>query len=298
MNVPFTSSWSHKFVEFRILILKLSNQHTKSNLKKLMNGDSSRRTRKRFTFKTIENDKYFEEIKEIPVIPNHRQLLEGSIFNAVQPDFKRLKEDISSLYSVIERDISNENRQIGLVELQLKKSLKRVNHAYNEAAVERNQNKAASYNSRLLGNFFAKEDKVQNSINEIDTLISGLLTNIVQIDHKFPEKSQMLKENLVNEQHYPLLFQLLSEKFPKVSTSLSTSPIPLPPKAVSTQSPQERSSLIRPTYDKIETISLPPNKDKTQFMLPSLRRKNCAPSTSTTLQNINASEIINIKRSK
>ncbi|GAV53899.1 hypothetical protein ZYGR_0AK04010 [Zygosaccharomyces rouxii] len=262
-----------------------------------MSGDDSRRRRKRYIFKTIENDKSYEELRETPVIPSHRQLLEGSIFDAVGPNFKQLKEDISSLYSVIERDVSNENRQIGLVELQLKKSLKRVNHAYNEVAVERGQNNAASYNSRLLGNFFDKEDKVQNSVNEIDTLVCGILNNIVQIDHKFPEKSQMLKEDLVNKQHYPLLFQLLNEKFPKAISPLSTPLTPLPPQTVSPEVLEERSLPWGPTYDKTEMIAQPQNKNKTQFMPPSLRKKICTPSTSTNFENINASEIINIKRS-
>ncbi|CAR27906.1 hypothetical protein ZYGR_0N03930 [Zygosaccharomyces rouxii] len=263
-----------------------------------MSGDNSRRRRKKFTFKTIENDKSYNELKELPVIPSHRQLLEGSIFDAVGPNFKQLKEDISSLYSVIERDVSNENRQIGLVELQLKKSLKRVNHAYNEVAVERDQNRAASYNSRLLGNFFDKEDNVQNSVNEIDVLVSGILSNIVQIDNKFPKKSQMLKEDLVNKQHYPLLFQLLNEKFPKVSSPLSTPSIPLPPQSIPSQNSLERSSPKESSHDETETATPPQNKIKTQFMPPTLRRKICAPSTSTTLENINASEIINIKRSE
>lgn len=250
-----------------------------------MTGDTLRRKRERFAFKTIEHDKSFEDLKEIPVIPSHRRLLEGSIFNAVGPNFKQLKEDVSSLYSVIQRDVSNENRQIGLVELQLKKSLKRVNHAYNEASVERDQNRAASYNSKLLGNFFDKEDKVQDSVNKIDTLVDDILNNIVQIDQKFPEKSQMLKEDLVSKQHYPLLFQLLSEKFPKESPPLSTSSVP--PASQLQASPKD--SPKEPPSEKSEMMALRKNRSETQFMPPSLRKQICTPSTSATLENINAS---------
>lgn len=265
-----------------------------------MSENSTRRRRTRFSFKTIENDKAYEELKKIPIIPSHRQLLEGSIFDAVSPNFKQLKDDISSLYSVVEKDVSNENRQIGLVELQLKKLLKRVNHAYNEITVDRDQNRAASYNSKLLGTFIDKEDKTQSLVNNIDGLIGDILNNIIKIDLRFPKKSQMLNEDLVNKQHYPLLFQLLNEKFPKSTPSLSTAPSSSsPPQSAPLEDPQEENSRMEPVDDQMKvSTSSSSSKPGIQLMIPTLRKKTSLPSTSTTLENINASDIINIKRSK
>ena len=153
-----------------------------------MTVTSLRRRKNRYTFRTIEDAKAYEELKRISIIPNHKQLLEDSIFNAVGINFRQLREDIGSLYSVVERDIAIENRQIGLVELQLKNSLKRVKHAYNKVLIERDQNKSANYSSRMWEGFVEREDNVQNSVGDIENSINDILRNIIAADLRFPKE--------------------------------------------------------------------------------------------------------------
>ncbi|AQZ18180.1 VAB2 (YEL005C) [Zygosaccharomyces parabailii] len=233
-----------------------------------MTVTSLRRRKNRYTFRTIEDAKAYEELKRISIIPNHKQLLEDSIFNAVGINFRQLREDIGSLYSVVERDIAIENRQIGLVELQLKNSLKRVKHAYNKVLIERDQNKSANYSSRMWEGFVEREDNVQNSVGDIENSINDILRNIIAADLRFPKKSQVLNEDVFNKQHYPILFQLMSDRMCK------------------NPSTQPKDDSQRECHD----VNNKNTKGEAQFIPPTLR-KTCPPSTSTTLENISVTNI-------
>lgn len=237
---------------------------------------SLRRRRNKYNFRTIEPGKAYEELRRISVIPSHKHLLEESIFNAVSPNFMQLKEDISSLYDVIERDVVMENRQIALVELQLTKSLKKVNHAYRKVLIEREQNKNATHYSRMWESFVSGEDKVQVSLDEIEKSVSDILDNIMAVDSRFPKKNQMLSEDVFSKQHYPILFQLINDRCHKSA---------LP-------QPEEETSIRDHNVSTVSTL----RQSEGQFLPPTLR-KTCPPSTSTTVANIRASEIITIKRS-
>lgn len=288
-----------------------------------MGVSTIRKRRTRQLFNSIENGNAYEELKQLTSMPSHRQLLLNSIFAAVEPELTQAKRDIIFVYEMVEKDIEVESHQMETVELQLKKSLKKVDRMYTKVLNSRAQNQGFASSSKVIDNYCSCVQKLHKFTNDIDATIHNVLINISKVDASLPKKSRLLNEEQFNEKHYPLLFDLMHEEFPQIFSKQSLVEHPEPEiqenreESQITSNSNSRSASSRlssggtgPKEDRLEQatgvediitryrISQSRNRVKAAvttaenvYLPPSLRRTS-SPSTSTTFKNISASDII------
>ncbi|QLQ81598.1 hypothetical protein HG537_0F03590 [Torulaspora globosa] len=271
-----------------------------------MPANSLKTRRDRFSFSKIEGGEAFNELKRLSSIPNHKQLTLRSIYEALEGEIGQVKEDINCIYRAVTNDINLEKEQTETVEHQLKKSARKVNHMYEKVLVNRSQNNS-SIGTSMLQKLSDDVDNANSSLEEIDNTVDSILSIFSQIDSKIPQKNQLLNGHGFNEQHYPLLFGLMHQKFgdqlvahQEESSSDEPETVPsLTENRTGTAGPRPTSPLmshaqIEPTESVSDLIrkyrisqgarGRSSNADDT-YLPPSLRRIS-APSTQTTLETI------------
>lgn len=266
-----------------------------------MAANSLRTRRKRFNFTRIEGGEAFNELKRLPAIPNHKQLTLRSIYEALEGEVGQVKEDIKYIYQAVKNDINLENEQMETVGRQLKKSAKKVNHMYDKVQVSRNN---SSIGLSMLQKPSGDVDDAASSLKQIDNTVDGILTIFSQIDSKIPKKNQLLNGHGFNEQHYPLLFGLMHQKFGDRLVTQQEEPgcdnpetVPIEENIADTAAPRLTSpttghAQIEPT-ERVEDLitkyriaqAARATKADDTYLPPTLR-KISAPSTKTTLETI------------
>lgn len=178
-----------------------------------MVNNTLKNKRKRYTFNSIEGGEAYNELKHVAAVPSHKQLTLRSISEAIEQDVTNLKKGIASVFEAVRNDISLENVQMESVELQLKKSAKRLNHTYDKVCDNRIRNQRFNPSSEHLKGLSDGVAKLSSNLDIIEDSTDEILENIVKIDARIPRKSRFLNGQVFNEQHYPLLFGLMRDKF-------------------------------------------------------------------------------------
>lgn len=173
-----------------------------------------------FEFNSIENSYAYQELQNLQFKNLSKKLKLSDIFNKVEPEIRNVQNDVGSVYSIIQHDIDAELNQIDVVELQLKKSLKKINYSHSSSTESRSksQTNTGNNNPQTKPNIFIKNvDNLEKSINGLKIKVDKVMTNLIEIDSQFPTKYQSLTEEIINKQHYPLLFELIQNKHPEAS---------------------------------------------------------------------------------
>ncbi|QLL33986.1 hypothetical protein HG536_0F03110 [Torulaspora globosa] len=272
-----------------------------------MAASSLRTRRNKHSFSRIEGEEAFDELKRLSSIPNHKQLTLQSIYEALEGEISQVKEDINCVYQAVRNDINLENEQMETVGHQLKKSAKKVNHMYDKVLASRSQNNN-SIGASMLQKLSDDVENVASALKGIDNTVDSILTIFSQIDSRIPQKNRLLNGHGFNEQHYPLLFGLMHQKFgdrlvtqQEESGSDKPESIQLTENRTGAASPRSTSpTMSRAQLEPTEIVSdlitkyrisqaakRTSTKADDSYLPPSLRRIT-APSTKTTLETITA----------
>ena len=81
-------------------------------------------------FDSVANSPFYEDLKSLPPLASYKKLTQAAIFNSTKYELLQVKKDILSIYEIVSGDIDKERNQMQQIELQLKKSLKKVEHSY------------------------------------------------------------------------------------------------------------------------------------------------------------------------
>lgn len=265
----------------------------------------------RYAFKCIEGGDAYCELKRIVSVPNHKLLTLRSIFEATEQDLEHVKDDIASIFEAVKNDINLENVQMEAVEVQLKKSTKKLNHTYDKICDNRMRNQHFTASSELISRLKDRTTKLSSDLEGIDDSTAQILENIVKIDARFPKNRRLLNGQVFNEQHYPLLFGLMRNKFgqlleedleqsPKIpnygTEAVQTANIENSPgnnnsevESSSSNSPETVDDLIA-RYRMSQSVKASPMPVNDVYLPPSLRLAT-APSTKTTFETISAKDI-------
>lgn len=269
-----------------------------------------------YSFKTIENGSAYEELKLLNMIPSHKQLVLGSVLNAVDMELSQVKRGLLAVYDVMEKDIDIENEQMNKVELQLKKSFKKVDHIYRKTVESRRENEVYE-SSKIIDNFRKSVGNLDETTNDLDATIGIILENMSKVDSRFPEKSRLLNDQVFNKQHYPLSYQLMRKKCPRVfmndankgaieqsdpckaessspfasdlNAALEITPTTKFKDAQIANSIEDTISLYRASKSLRQNSLIPLKSISDTFIPPSLRETRL-PITSTTLETISAKD--------
>ncbi|CAI4038461.1 hypothetical protein SMKI_05G0720 [Saccharomyces mikatae IFO 1815] len=165
-------------------------------------------------FDAVASSSFYEDLKGLPPLSSHKKLTQAAIFNSTKHELLQVKKDILSIYQVVSKDIDEECNQMQLIELQLKKSLRKVEHIYRNVSKQRASTNCINGNDRLLTNAKKKIDSLNERLTSIDGTVTDIVNSFVALDANLPKKAQLLKNDSINEAHYPLLFDFLRKLSP------------------------------------------------------------------------------------
>lgn len=276
-----------------------------------MGRDVSKSRKARYTFNTIEAEGAYKELKAAAELPSHKQLNLRSIFEVMEQDVTRVKLDVASVFDAVNKDITFESVQMETVEAQLRKSAKKLQHIYDKVSSSRERNQRFTSSSEILQELSTGVEKLSSNLDSIKDTTDDILHNIVKIDARIPSKSRLLNGQVFNEQHYPLLFDLVRVKYGHLleesaadeghrdSEEASDAQDPTAGLSATSQDPTHTptDSGSTATVDDLITqyrLSQTAKASTTQkndvFLPPSLRKVS-KPSTKTTLETISAENI-------
>lgn len=271
-----------------------------------MVNNTLKNRRNRYNFNSIEGGEAYNELKHVAAVPSHKQLTLRSISEAMEQDVTNLKKGIASVFEAVRNDISLENVQMESVELQLKKSAKRLNHTYDKVCDNRMRNQQFISSSEHLKGLSDGVAKLSSNLDVIKDTTDEVLENIIKIDARIPRKSRFLNGQIFNEQHYPLLFGLMREKFGYLpeeqaekadleeieETNVAHAG---PSKSAEMSSSDATASVddLIVRYRMSQTMPTSSLHSSDVFLPPSLRKAS-TPSTKTTFETISAKNIFKV----
>lgn len=251
----------------------------------------------RIEFDAVGSSSYYEELKGLPPLASHKKLTQAAIFNSTKYELLQVKKDILSIYEVVSRDIDEERNQMQQIELQLKKSLKKVEHSYKNVLKQRASTNCINGNDRLLANAEKKIGSLNEELACVNDIVSDIVNNLTALNANLPKKAQLLKDDSINVAHYPLLFDFLHKSFPKsiIATSEASihenaSPSPL------LEHDELPAESINSFYgeNELQSDSLAPlqthddNISSCKKILPPKFNTTSGPSIETNFENISA----------
>ncbi|CCH63166.1 hypothetical protein TBLA_0J01720 [Henningerozyma blattae CBS 6284] len=176
-------------------------------------------------FRTIESSKIYAEYKNIPQISKSKDLTVHKILTAVEPEVRTVLKDIASVYKVVMIDINEEVSQMDKIDSRIKKTIRKVDKQYQKSL------KLRQYYSKYLNgskniDVLGKElEEIQVNIRKLYDSVDSIASDLGAIDACMDSNDRLLTENIVNQQHYPLLFDMLKQNPITYDRKASHSPI-------------------------------------------------------------------------
>ncbi|CUS21947.1 LAQU0S04e04500g1_1 [Lachancea quebecensis] len=165
--------------------------------------------RKNYQFIPIKQTSSFEALKTLPDLASSKQLTPDAIFNGAQRELKQVKLDSLKINECVLQDISSEAAQTDKIEHQLQVSMRKLHRHYRRIIKKREilENSA----SRNIECCSAAINKIEASLGSLKDLSDFLVSSIYKKDAELPFKNRLFSDQEINRQHYPLLFEALSE---------------------------------------------------------------------------------------
>lgn len=179
------------------------------------NADYSKiRRRKNYKFKGIKCSEPFKALNSLPPLTPSQHLTQDAIFKVVGEEIKQVKLDIATINEIVLEDIRTESSQTDQINRQLKSSLKKIDHSYSRTLKlrERYDHEIEEQTNALT----SRLEFVETSLFSLKNNTSQIIDSILRIDSELPTKNRSINEQLFNQKHYPLLFQCIHDKYPKV----------------------------------------------------------------------------------
>lgn len=173
------------------------------------------RKRARYSFVSVANENTYKELRQLNRLPSNKRLVQNSIFYAVNKELLQVKEGVRAVYDVIAKDTELEDEQMNNVEIQLKKSLKKVRRIYKKTQEYRSENEKYEA-SDLIDSAAIGLNSLDETARRLEVTIDRIVDKMTQIDATFPEKNRLLSEEIFNQHHYPLFFEHMRVKCPQV----------------------------------------------------------------------------------
>lgn len=252
-------------------------------------------------FDAVANSPFYEDLKGLPPLASHKKLTQAAIFNSTKYELLQVKKDILSIYEIVSGDIDEERNQMQQIELQLKKSLKKVEHSYKNVLKQRVSTNCINGNDRLLTNAEKKIGSLNEELACVDGIVLDIVNNFVALDANLPKKAQLLKDDSINEAHYPLLFEFLhktiiaSEANVQENGSLSSLLEHDEVRSESINTCCEESEPQSDSFAPLQTHN--DNASSSQKFLPPKFNTRSGPSIETNFENISADGLTYAKSS-
>lgn len=170
------------------------------------------RTRKKYQFATIKSSSSFKELRQLSPLPSSRELEQDAVFKVVAEEFKQVKLDITAINDKVCDDIETESHQTEQIARQLKGSVKKLDQSFKKVCKAHNKHEIM-INDQLT-HLSSVSSTVKRSLASIEEVTRQVIINMEEVDSKLPGKHRLINGQLFNEQHYPLLFELIHQKFP------------------------------------------------------------------------------------
>ena len=179
-----------------------------------------------YQFKIIQNSDPFVSLQKDIIIPKHNEIVYSAIFQYTKPELDQVKNDVLRIFNTISKDVFLEMKQNELLDSKLKKTYKHLRHTYKKVSDLRTKNAKyplktnnVVYSKHL--NFLDKSvNKCENELSDVKWMSDNIIENIITINNKFIKDGAepVLSLDNLNEQQYPILFKILKERHPEVTT--------------------------------------------------------------------------------
>lgn len=170
------------------------------------------RTRKKYQFATIKSSSSFKELRQLSPLPSSRELEQDAVFKVVAEEFKQVKLDITAINDKVCDDIETESHQTEQIARQLKGSVKKLDQSFKKVCKAHNKHEIMINDQ--LAHLSSVSSTVKRSLASIEEVTRQVIVNMEEVDSKLPGKHRLINGQLFNQQHYPLLFELIHQKFP------------------------------------------------------------------------------------
>lgn len=170
------------------------------------------RTRKKYQFATIKSSSSFKELRQLSPLPSSRELEQDAVFKVVAEEFKQVKLDVTAINDKVCDDIETESHQTEQIARQLKGSVKKLDQSFKKVCKAHNKHDIMINDQ--LAHLSSVSSTVKRSLASIEEVTRQVIINMEEVDSKLPGKHRLINGQLFNQQHYPLLFELIHQKFP------------------------------------------------------------------------------------
>ncbi|SCU84197.1 LAFA_0D08724g1_1 [Lachancea sp. 'fantastica'] len=173
--------------------------------------------RRTHEFQTIKNSEFYDSIKHLPELTPSKQLTQEATFREVQAELNQVKADVVRIDTLVESDISLERAQTSKIEVQLKSSLRRLNHYYKK--VERAREKRGRVADTEQQDCLLRISELETTRLQLRDQVELVIQKIEKKENELPQKNRLLNELSFNKRHYPLLHELLARNFTPAPSS-------------------------------------------------------------------------------
>ncbi|KAG0668072.1 Vac8p binding [Maudiozyma exigua] len=167
-------------------------------------------------FETIEGSQSYTKLKTLLPFVRTQDVLFVSIFAHVKEEMNNVTDDLKYVHKVIQSDIKNETEQMTKLEEKLRNSAKRINHIFIKNQRFRDKYGSNAYGSKKFQILKENVDILEEKFDSIETIGDQILNYFIEIDSKLWKNHRLLRPDVINERHYPIIFALLKEKHPEV----------------------------------------------------------------------------------
>lgn len=272
-------------------------------------GSNDLKMKSKRSFKPIKSSNSYKQLDQLQNLPSSTNLRQDRLFGIVSHELKQVTSDVIKINNNILSEIDTELQQCEELHRKLKRSSEKIDEAYSSLIKQRG--KYDSYFNKNLNLFHVTTTKTDSNLILIKNITEEIISNFNQTNNSLPEKEQLIKAHTLNEQHYPLLFELLRKSFPekfnehdKQSTQECSPSIEIVSQGIKKLSHNDfnfyRSSkeIVSFTdshdYQSVCDISskcIHPEARNTSFVLLMPKfQKTCVPSISTTVENVEISQ--------
>lgn len=167
-------------------------------------------------FETIEGSQPYTKLKTLPPFVKSQDVLFESIFNHVREEMNNVANDMKYVHKIIQSDIKNETEQMTKLDEKLRNSAKRINHIFLKNQRFRDKYGNNSFGSKKFQILKDNVDILNDKIDKIESIGDQILNHFIETDSKLRENHRLLRPDIINERHYPIIFALLKEKHPEL----------------------------------------------------------------------------------
>ncbi|KAL3228977.1 Biogenesis of lysosome-related organelles complex 1 subunit VAB2 [Nakaseomyces bracarensis] len=194
----------------------------------------------------------YKELLNLPNIGNSQELTYKSIFRAVSGEITQVRADIVKVNEHILRDIDEELRQTEKIEKKLKNSFKSINQHYLKL-VKHRDHFGTENSSVLLRRFEEQVNRLESNTKSAENNLDMVLKNMVAFDITLPEDERLFGSSTMTKRHYPLLYDLMQEKY---GGMYNNDPESIPKGTTTPTNDKKKSSSIKTDTSLIDTINL------------------------------------------